>query len=148
MIETHLKSNETMVQQWQPTFRMFLHKLGALALVTGVLLAAVSIAFSTFLWMLALPFFIAAYVLDDYREWGQRRHDRWMLTNHRLIFLNPDEDSKPMSIDLNQIVRVRRWMSWAVQVKLTGGQTISLMFLPQAGDVVTALQSATGAADA
>ena len=147
MIETLLKSDETLQQQWQPVFRVFLRKLFALALVTAVLLAAVSFAFNTLMWMLALPLFLAAFALDDYREWRQRRHDRWMLTNHRLIFINADDSAEPVSVDLNQINRVRKWLWWSVQVKLSSGQTISLLFLPQRDEIVAALQS-SGAVDA
>lgn len=142
MSDALFRPDEKLVQEWRPEFRVFLRKLFALGLITALMLAAVSYAFAEPLWMLSLPLFMVAFMFDDFREWRQRRHDRWLLTNHRLIFINPDEDTAEMSIDLQQIAQVRQWMWWAISLKLINGQSTTLMFLPQLGDIRHAIQSA------
>lgn len=142
MSDALLRTDEKLVQEWRPEFRIFLRKLFALGLVTALMLVAVSAAFAEPLWMLSLPLFMVAFMFDDLKEWRQRRHDRWLLTNLRLIFINPNEDTPEMAIDLQQIVRVRQWMWWAISLKLVNGQSTTLMFLPQLDDIRHAIQSA------
>lgn len=142
MTDALLKSNERLQQEWRPEFRIFLRKLLALGLVTALMLGGVSYAFGSLLWMLSLPLFMLAFMFDDLREWRLRRADRWLLTNQRLIFINPDEETATMAIDLQQIARIRQWMWWALSLKLSNGQSITLMFLPQLDDVCAAIQTA------
>lgn len=137
-----LRTDEKLLQEWRPKFRIFLRKLYAIAFGTGLLLAAVSYAYAELLWMLALPFFLVAYLFDDYREWRQRRHDRWLLTNQQLIFLNSDEDTETLAVDLQQIDRIRKWMWWGLKLKMANGQTFTMMFLPQLNDIQSAILSA------
>ncbi|MFT4962397.1 MAG: hypothetical protein ACI92Z_003494 [Paracoccaceae bacterium] len=142
MNDITFKNGEKLLQEWRPQFRIFLRKLYALAGGTGLLLAGVSYAYAEPLWMLALPLFVAAFMFDDFREWRQRRHDRWLLTNQRLIFINPDEDTEPMAIDLQQISRIRKWMWWALSLKMTNGQSFTMMLLPQLDNIQAAIQTA------
>jgi len=142
MTDTQLRTDEKLLQEWCPKFQVFLRKLLAIALVTGALLAWVSYAYSELLWMLALPFFLAAYMIDDYREWRDRRHDRWLLTNRRLMFINPDEEIETLSIGLDQISRIRKTFWWAISIKMDSGQTLTMMFLSPLNEIQTAIKSA------
>lgn len=154
MIDELLKSNEKLVQEWHPEFRVFLRKMFVLGAVTTLFLGGVSYSYGVLIWLLSIPIFMLAYVFlfDDYVEWRQRRHDRWLLTNQRLIFLNPDDESGVVSVDLSQVVTIKKWMWWALRIKLGNGQTVMLMFLPQLDDIRTAILSArdqvTGEPDA
>lgn len=142
MTDTRLRTDEKLLHEWRPKFQVFLRKLLAVAIATGILLAWVAYAYSEPLWMLALPFFLAAYMIDDLREWRERRHDRWLLTNQRLMFINPDEEIETLTIGLEQISRIRKTMWWAVSVKMANGQTFTMMFLSPLNEVQTAIISA------
>ncbi len=142
MTDTQLRTDEKLQQEWRPKFQVFLRKLLAIAVLTGILLGAVSYAYSELLWMLALPFFLAAYMIDDYREWRERRHDRWLLTNQRLMFINPDEEIETLTIGLDQISRIRKTFWWAISIKMANGQTFTMMFLSPLNEIRTAIQSA------
>jgi hypothetical protein len=145
MTGSELRTDEKLLHEWRPKFQVFLRKLLAIALVTSALLGAVCFAYSEPLWMLALPLFLVAYLIDDYREWAERRHDRWLLTNQRLMFVNPDEEIETLSIGLDQISRIRKTFWWALSIKMTSGQTISVMFLSPLSEVQTAIKSAQDA---
>jgi hypothetical protein len=142
MSDAALRTDETLLHEWRPRFQVFLRKMFAVAILTGILLGGVSVAYAEPLWMLALPLFLAAYLFDDYREWSDRRHDRWLLTNQRLMFINPDEDIETLSITLNHISRVRKTFWWALNVKVDGGQTFTMMFLAPLKEVQTAIATA------
>lgn len=144
MTTAHLQSNEKLLQEWRPEFRVYVRKMLVLGFVTAVVLGGISFSYDALVWLLTLPLFMVAYIFafDDFLEWPQRRHDRWLLTDQKLVFINPDEDVKERAIDLDQISHVRKSLWWALTVKTAGGQSFTMMFLSPLDEIKSAILSA------
>ncbi len=154
MPEVALRRGEKLIAEWRPSLTVFLRKLVFVAFVTAVLLGAVGYQYGLLFWLAGLPLTMAVYMLifDDYTEWVRRRGDIWRLTNQRLMLFDTSESGSPASVDLADIKVVRRWMWWAVKVRMSNGQTTTMSFLPDQAKmraaVLTARDAATGATHA
>lgn len=144
MKTAHHQSDEKLLQEWQPEFRIYVRKMLVLGFVTAVILGGFCFYYDALIWLLTLPLFMIAYIFafDDFLEWPQRRHDRWLLTDQKLVFINPDEEVDSRAIGLDQISRVRKTFWWALSVKMADGQSFTMMFLSPMDEIKTAIVSA------
>lgn len=129
-IELH--SEEKIAQIFKPSFQLFLLRYGIISVLT-----AVCFALFPGLPLTASERIIAAFGLilawsvafDDWRDWRFRRGDLWLLTNHRLIFFNPDEDAPVGWLELAKVVSVKRFLWWSVRVRADSGKTTVMRYV-------------------
>lgn len=148
--DTGLHLGETLLAEWRPAFGVFLRKLLVVGALTALLLGAAGMSMSqnVWLWIASFPLAMAAYifVFDDYDEWPRRRHDRWLLTDRRLVYRHGRDAGQNRAVELTEIARIRPWMSWALRVRLRNRQTLLLSYLPEIGTVRAALDTAVAQA--
>jgi len=148
MGEFDIQPGETVLESWTPAFALFLHKLLAVGLLTGLILSPFGYQAGFWSWIVGLPIAVLAYMVafDDFAEWRRRRHDRWILTDRRLVYENPDDSLGHGSVYLNDIVSIRRVMTWALRLKQSSRQTVVMKFLPDPGAVRARIERARAAA--
>lgn len=138
MDESMLSEGETLLAEWRPAGRVFLKKLLTVGVFTTVFLVPIGLYFSepNPLWFLAFPVAVAAsvFVFGDYQEWFVRRNDHWLLTDRRILFLNPDDADDGAAIALDEIDALRLW-PWSMTVRLRDQRTVTMDFLPDMRDI-------------
>ncbi len=142
-----LAESETLVAEWRPTFRVFLHKLVLVAALTTLVLGTIGFGYSSrpLLWIASIPVSMAFYVFifSDFDEWHRRKTDKWVLTDQRLLFFNQRDSAENAEVALIDIVLVKPWMTWALRVTLRNRQTIVMKFLPDVKATGLTLQRAS-----
>ena len=148
--DLNLSENETLIAEWQPALRIFLRKLLLVAVLTTLALGGFGIGFTSnpVLWFASIPFAMCFYIFifSDFAEWHRRRVDRWVLTDQRLLYRNVEDATEAAEVALTEITDVREWMTWALRITLTNGQTVVLKFLPDLTGTGATLRSALQAA--
>ncbi|WP_299352538.1 hypothetical protein [uncultured Shimia sp.] len=132
-----LAPGEIQKEIWRPQFRFFLLKISFVSGLTTVIFGGAgsfALSLSGFLiWVGAFVISAAiyAFVFDDYLEWRARKDDVWILTDRRLIYYNPNDDSSPAFVPLAQVKQVKRWMFWALRVQLYPRDQVMMVFVPE-----------------
>ncbi|WP_303485823.1 hypothetical protein [Shimia thalassica] len=138
------KRDEKLLADWRPALPLFLSKLALVAVLTLAVLGPLFVTYNLFAWLgsAVASMLLYVFLFDDHLEWFRRRDDVWILTDQRLIFANPDDDNSPAYVHLAQITRVRRFMWWAVNVKLDNGMTTTLKYVPNGKLVQQSIRAA------
>lgn len=141
-----LLESETLLAQWQPSFRVFLHKLVPVAALTTLVLGTIGFGYSSrpLFWIASIPVSMLFYIFifSDLDEWHRRKTDRWVLTDQRLLFRNLQDSQEDAEVPLDDIAGVKPWMTWALRVTLRNHQTIVMKFLPDTRTTGQVLQKA------
>ncbi|SFL11853.1 hypothetical protein [Shimia haliotis] len=130
-----LHPDETLIAVWKPAFPVFLRKLAFVSILTALLLGGLFDAFTDFsgplVWIVGLVASAAfyAFIFDDVFEWRARRDDHWVLTNWRLLFVNPMDQSEPADLSLNNCGQAGVWMWWSVRLRLLPHGAMILPYL-------------------
>ncbi|MGH1464400.1 MAG: hypothetical protein ACRBBQ_03475 [Cognatishimia sp.] len=143
--EVDLSPDERVIAIFQPKLGLFLHRTLLVASMTAVLLMGfpkigLGIVFALVGGLISALFY--AFVFGDFEEWRQRRRDRWILTNQRLCFQNPEDDDGVAWINLSDIQTCRRWMWWAVRLTTLDRRVTVLRYVGPVKAVQTILRSA------
>ncbi|GAA6209498.1 hypothetical protein NBRC116601_27910 [Cognatishimia sp. WU-CL00825] len=130
--EVDLSPDERLVATYQPKLGLFLQRTLWVAFLTAIAFLGIpQLGFGLLLALVGglIAALFYAFVFGDFEEWRQRRRDRWILTNQRLWFQNPDEDSGQAWINLTDVVRCRRWMWWALRLTTKDGRVTVLRYV-------------------
>ncbi|TCK99335.1 hypothetical protein BXY66_3837 [Shimia isoporae] len=143
-----LHDDEDLIAIWQPAFGPFLRKLVVVSLLTAVVLGRLIFVFTdlsgVLSWTISILVSAAlyAFLFDDVFEWRQRRDDHWVLTNWRLIFVNPMDESEPDSLSLSDCGTAKGWMWWSVRLRLLPRGAMILPFLKDRKGVAAEINTA------
>ncbi|MEQ9694169.1 hypothetical protein [Shimia sp. SDUM112013] len=141
------RTGERLLADWRPEFGLFAGKLLLVAGLTLLMFGPLIVTYSFWAWLVSALGSLVIYVFlfDDHLEWIRRRDDVWLLTDQRLIFANSDAENSPAYIELAEITRIRRWMWWAVHLRLDNGMTVQLKYLPNSKHIQSSIRSARDA---
>lgn len=140
---------EKLLADWRPHIGVFFCKVLFISFIEVMVLSPFSLKYgllswASFLsWLVFMGTAILAYIFwfEEHVEWHRRRDEVWILTDKRLIFLNP-EDNTPVGINLIDIVRVKRFLWWALNVRLSNGTTTTMKYLPNSKHVRQTIRAA------
>ncbi|MGR3713461.1 MAG: hypothetical protein ACU0A6_10120 [Shimia sp.] len=130
-----LHPDEQLIAVWRPALPIFLRKLAFVSILTALLLGGLIDAFtntpSLLGWGLGVLGSAAlyAFLFDDVFEWRQRRDDHWVLTNWRILFLNPTDEAEPATMSLSDCGQASSWMWWSVRLRLLPRGAMMLPYL-------------------
>ena len=140
-----LHTGERVIAEFRPKFTLFLQRSVLLGIATTLGFGLVPGLDITFAQQVALALVIVllwAFVFDEWREWVDRRKDRWVLTNHRLILLSPDENDGQAWLNLDDIASVKIWMWWALRVAAQDGRVTIMSYVGPVRRVRRAIEQA------
>lgn len=143
---TSLLDGETVIDSWQPKLTLFGHRALILSFVTALVLASLGYL-SLWQWLIAVPLFSVIFVLifDDVSTWFRHRSERWYLTNKRLIFENSGAPEDNANLTLDQIVWMRPWFWWSLQLGFASGTSTAIRFVPRPRELRTRILDAKAA---
>lgn len=145
-----LLTGERVLAEWRPSPHVFWRKLFTWGVISALIFFAGAAGFGLPLlaWLIGFPLSVAAFILafGDYQEWGERRHDRWLLTDRRLIFRNQAEPGGGGAIQLDQIDRLRMGL-WTLTLRLRDRQVITMSYLPDLAEVRETIRDTSARAD-
>lgn len=133
---TALLPGERLLASWQPQLQLFAHRALLLSFVTALALA--SLGYLTWLqWLIAVPVFTVIFVVifDDVSTWFRHRHDRWHLTDRRLIYERLDAPEENAAVALDKIDWLRPWAWWALRIGFVAGTATTMQFVPRPRDI-------------
>lgn len=146
-----LHPDEDLIAVWKPAFALFLRKLVVVSLLTAVVLGQLIFSFTDLSgivsWAISILVSAAlyAFLFDDLFEWRQRRDDHWVLTNWRLLFVNPTEEAEPNSLSLAECDTASGWMWWSVRMRLLPRGAMILPFMQDRKAVAEKINTAVAA---
>ncbi len=132
-----LLDGEVIVASWRPSFRLFLRQFIVGVAVTSLLLILSFLILPLWQWLLV---FVAtgllwSLVFEGWNRWRQRRNDHWLLSNLRLIYFNPQEESPIVAVRLDQITRISLFPRQSLRVRLEAGAKVVMKFLPYPAEI-------------
>ena len=141
-LRASLQEGEVPVALWRPSFWKFSQQFVLVGLATSVFLGFGLFATHLWHWLVLIPASIViwGFIFDDWRVWFDRRPDRWLLTDRRLLYFNPSETDRPVGVMLDQISSLssRPWL--VLGVRLSDGTRVDMKYLPWPDRVRAAIE--------
>lgn len=130
-IEDILDDGETHHKTWAPSIWIFLRRFVFVGVITSIVLGGVTYNFGFVTWItttaLAIGFY--GFIFDDYTIWLERRHDKWALTNRRLLYIEDNDFHNALSVPLTDIAIIKQSFWGSILIQLTNQQKISMSYL-------------------
>ena len=128
-----LARGERLLAEYRPALRVYARRVSVWATLSATMFFVGASWFgvlSPLAWLLGFPLAMLAFVFafGDLQEWRLRRGDRWLLTDRRLIFRNPDEPEGE-GIALNRVAGLRVG-PWGLTLRLSDGTALNMSYLP------------------
>lgn len=141
-----LRPGEVVLHEFRPSLRLFVQRSLLLGIFTTLLFGFVpglDLTFAERVGVALLLVLVWTIVFDDWRDWISHRNDLWVLTNHRLLFSNPDDIDEAW-LNLSDIKAVRPWFWWSIRVLADDGQVTVMSYVGPVGRAVNDLRTAIG----
>lgn len=129
-----LRSGEQIVETMTPRFLLFLQKTLVIGILTAIgfgLVPGLDISFAQQVGLALIIVMIWFFVFDEWQEWRDRRQDVWILTDRRLILVNPREEDSVSWLNLTDIEDIRRVLWWSLRIKASDGRVTPMSFVGQ-----------------
>lgn len=133
-----LHSGEEIEQVFRPNFLSFLQRTLVVGILTTLgfsLVPGLTISFAMQVGLALLVVVVWFFVFDEWQDWRDRRADLWILTNQRLILVNPREEENVSWLNLADIVSVRRVAWWSLRLKARDGRATLISYVGPTGPV-------------
>lgn len=133
-----LHGGEELQEVFRPRFISYLQRSLVIGILTTLgfgLVPGLSISFATQVGLALMIVVVWFFVFDEWQEWRDRGADLWILTNHRLILINPSEDVSLSWWNLSDIRSVRRVFWWALRLKARDGRATLMRYVGPVSDV-------------
>lgn len=133
-----LHGGEEVQDVFQTRFLSFMQRSLVIGILTTLgfgLVPGLSISFAMQVGLALMIVVVWFFVFDEWQEWRDRGADVWILTNHRLILINPREDVSASWWNLSDIHSVRRVFWWALRVRARDGRATLMRYVGPLSDV-------------
>lgn len=133
-----LHGGEEVLEVFRPRFLSFLQRTLVIGILTTLgfgLVPGLSISFAAQVGLALIIVVVWFFVFDEWQEWRDRGADLWVLTNHRLILVNPREDDSVSWWNLSDIQSVRRVFWWALSVRANDRRATVMSYVGPLGAV-------------
>lgn len=127
-----LRAGERVLKEYRPKFRLFAQRTLLIGIVTTIAFGSIpglDISYAQQVGLALLVVMAWVFVFDEWQEWRDCRRDLWVLTNHRLVFINPDEDIEQAWLNLGDIRVVSRILWWSLRIKGSDGRATLMPYV-------------------
>ena len=127
-----LRAGERVVELFRPKFISFMQRTLLIGILTTLgfgLVPGLDISFAAQVGLALIVAIVWFFVFDEWQDWRERGRDLWVLTNLRLILINPREEESVSWLNLGDIQSVRLVTWWSVRIKLNNGRVTLMSFV-------------------